>query len=251
MRGNKEESERTQWQYVACALYVGHQRPQIHIQNTSMQYSSLFYFNNSRTNAPQCYVTGTIARLALFTQGSMLKSASCSSYEHTSVSPELLKFTHLRGKHAQNYTQNIRALVSSCKRLSEWDSGPSVIALNMQVVRTHVPPPSSLSGCLSEMQVLLDCLRPLRRAHFTRTEVKIVVQTWPLIWSGPYTSLRPLGRMSRDNVHLHPKQSHYHNQISIAKILHTQKIRSLIFRSNRPYGKHSGNTRRQAMYVQN
>jgi len=109
----------------------------------------------------------------------------------------------------------------------------------MQVVRTHVPPPSSLSGCLSEMQVLLDCLRPLRRAHFTRTEVKIVVQTWILIWSGQYTSLRPLRRMSRDNVHLHPKQSYYCKQKSIAQTLHTQKIRPLTYRSNRPHGKHS------------
>jgi hypothetical protein len=121
----------------------------------------------------------------------------------------------------------------------------------MQVVRTHVPPPSSLSGCLSEMQVLLDCLRPLRRAHFTRTEVKIVVHMWIPIWSGPYTPLSPLRRMSRYNVHLHPKQSHYCKQKSITNIPHPQKIRYLAFRSNRPYRKHLANTRWEAMYVQN
>jgi hypothetical protein len=77
----------------------------------------------------------------------------------------------------------------------------------MQVVRTHVPPPSSLSGCLSEMQVLLDCLRPLWRAHFTRTKVKIVAQTWILIRNGPYTSLRSLRLISRDDVHLHTEQA--------------------------------------------
>jgi len=42
------------------------------------------------------------ACIVLFMQDSTLKSASCSSYEHTSVSPELLKTTHLTGKYAQN-----------------------------------------------------------------------------------------------------------------------------------------------------
>ena len=80
---------------------------------------------------------------------------------------------NLAGQCVQYEIQTIHAYVSTCKCFSEWDGGPSVIALNMQVVRIQVRPPSSLSGCLSEMQVLLDCLRPLRRAHFTQTEVKI------------------------------------------------------------------------------
>jgi hypothetical protein len=84
------------------------------------------------------------------------------------------------------------------------------------------------------MQVLLECFRPLRRAHFRRTGVKIVVQIRFVIRSGPYTSLRFLRLMSRDKVHLHPQQSHYCQQKPIAKVLHIQETHSLPFRSSGP-----------------